>query len=253
MLFGLTPDFVNERLKRVDGYKDGNLIIWKKIEEALPGVKFVWRYYAYDNAVAKENIPCMVEVSGAAIGGDRHWVLFVGNQKMYDPWDGKEKSTLAYGMPLGFVVLEGAYMPEPEQSSECLVPNTPEWRQKYEELVDKATKYDALVAKGYGSVDLIEEKMGEKANEARNDGMKKGVITADQLSEILDGLSGIARASQLVMEAVEHLQAVLIAKPEERGEAKAAKVKKTSTENSGMQWLMNLVGVFSQKKGVKNA
>ena len=38
----------------------------------------------------------MVEVNAASIGAVKHWVLFVGRQKMIDPWTGTTESTSKY-------------------------------------------------------------------------------------------------------------------------------------------------------------
>lgn len=118
MKFGVDPKFVNERLNAVDGYLAENpgdpfnpqkdLVIWKKLEQALPGVVFNYKYNNYDDNIVKANLPCIVEVDGAPIGGSRHWVLYIGDGQLIDPWDGKVKPISIY-KPLSFVVLTGAY------------------------------------------------------------------------------------------------------------------------------------------------
>ena len=94
MIIGTTPDIVNDRLKAVNGFL-GALIIWAKIPEAFPGIQ-QRRVWVYNNEDVKNNIPnVMVEVPAAPIGSPngKHWVVFVGNQKCYDPWTGKERPT----------------------------------------------------------------------------------------------------------------------------------------------------------------
>lgn len=93
-IIGVTPDVVNERLKAVNGFAYGNLVIWAKIEEAFPGIK-VRRVWSYDNNDVKANTPrVVVEVPANAIGGTgKHWVQFIGNQKCNDPWTGTERPT----------------------------------------------------------------------------------------------------------------------------------------------------------------
>lgn len=124
MKFGLTPAQVNDMLIAVGGFaahrdfpNEKNLVIWKKLEEAIPGVKFVYRHYTYNNDTVLNNLPCLVEVNGAPIGGLRHWVLYVGNQLLYDPWDGLVKPTSTY-TPLSFVVLEGEYLSSGQKPEE---------------------------------------------------------------------------------------------------------------------------------------
>lgn len=97
----LTPSDVNKKMKAVNGFS-GALIIWAKIAEALPELKWVYRDYNYQNAkvayyVYIKRIPVMVEVvPGSAASTLRHWVLFLGNQKMADPINGLIRPTNTY-------------------------------------------------------------------------------------------------------------------------------------------------------------
>lgn len=109
IILGSTPDVVNLRIKAVNGYAEGNLVIWDKLEEAFPGIK-IKRVWSYDNADVLANVPnVLVEVDGKPIGGYRHWVVFIGNKKMIDPWDGLEKSTTSYNSPLSYCVVLGKW------------------------------------------------------------------------------------------------------------------------------------------------
>lgn len=159
MKYGLTPDVVNERLNAVGGYvapqnapDQKNLVWWKKIEEAIPGAKFIWKYAEYDNSKVLENLPCIVEVDGRPIGGFRHWVLFIGNQMLYDPWDGQIKPTSAY-QPVSFVVMQG-------EATELAKPSEPE------ALKDSGLYYKGLDLNNKDSmkttVDIWNEVMIEK-------------------------------------------------------------------------------------------
>lgn len=183
MKFGVTPDFLNERLLTVNGYLNGNLVIWKKIEEALPGVTFIYKYSQYDNEMVKKNIPCIVEVDASPIGGSRHWVLFIGNQQLYDPWDGKQKSTGTY-KPLSFVLVNGEYKNQSEQSktpevlSEPTVPlsqyqnlqkvydtlqtNANELVETNKEMSDSLKNYAEMKLLGYTSIDDINKALAAK-------------------------------------------------------------------------------------------
>jgi hypothetical protein len=102
-----TPATVNEKLTAADGYakdKYGNptaLLLWAVPQRIWPKIKFVWRGYNYSNAKVAYQIyikkfPVMVEVNGAAIGGRKHWVLFVGDGKMVDPWTGSVRAISTY-------------------------------------------------------------------------------------------------------------------------------------------------------------
>jgi len=92
-----TPRDVNNRLKEVHGFFDKSLVIWAKVAEAYPKLTFIKRDWEYNNKVVRENVPCLVEVDPklqrTAI---KHWVLYIGNQKMIDPWTGRICKTSKY-------------------------------------------------------------------------------------------------------------------------------------------------------------
>lgn len=98
-LIDTAPDIINEKLKMVQGFQESS-ILWTKINEAFPFLQFIWRGYTYENEkvlqAINDNKGCLVEVDGTPIGGLRHWVLYIGNKKLIDPWDGKEKETTTY-------------------------------------------------------------------------------------------------------------------------------------------------------------
>ncbi len=118
MMAGLDPAEVNARLKSVNGFAASspdqkNLIIWAKIKEAIPQLEFEWRGYTYDNERVKKAIEaygaCLVEVDydgKITTPNDRHWVLYIGNQRMIDPWTGVEKSTGWYPLVKGFAIIK---------------------------------------------------------------------------------------------------------------------------------------------------
>lgn len=95
-----TPDEVNKELKRLNAFS-GALLIWYRVVYAYPKLRFIKRVYNYNNADVAWNIyvkgmPVMVEVNASSIGAIRHWVLFIGGQKMIDPWTGTIESTKKY-------------------------------------------------------------------------------------------------------------------------------------------------------------
>jgi len=149
MIIGSTPDVVNERLKAVNGYAQGNLVIWAKLEEAFPGIK-IKRVWSYDNADVLKNVPnVLVEVDGKPIGGYRHWVVYVGNKKAYDPWTGTEVPTSQYPTPVSYCVIGGTWnKPSPVQDTVA---------------VDKAT-FENLV-RGSTIRDRVREKLNVEDSE----------------------------------------------------------------------------------------
>lgn len=95
--YDLTPPQVAERLRKAKAFS-GDLILWAKIKDAFPKVKWEWRGYSYDNKpvkdmIEKKGVPVMVEV---LLNGHRHWTLFLGDSKMMDPWNGNVVSTAKY-------------------------------------------------------------------------------------------------------------------------------------------------------------
>lgn len=102
MATNLTPPEVNDRLNSVGGYQNGNLVIWGAINNAISHAQFVWRGYSYDNSEVSKSIErngfCLVEVDfqPETTAKEQHWVLYVGNQEMIDPWDGRKKKTNIY-------------------------------------------------------------------------------------------------------------------------------------------------------------
>jgi len=118
MLAGITPDDVNTRLAGVNGYLVDK-IIWAKVKQAIPWLEFEWRGYQYDNNKVKKAIAdnggCLVEVDfdgSIATPRDRHWVLFIGNQRMCDPWTGRECSTSKYKIKTGYSIIKVYNRPE---------------------------------------------------------------------------------------------------------------------------------------------
>jgi len=101
--YNLTPDKVAEKLIAVNGFI-GDLLYWSKVEKAFPRVKFLYRYYKYNNEEVKKLIssgtPVLVEV---LLYGSRHWVLFLGDKMMSDPWTGKVLPTSKY-QPIGYSI-----------------------------------------------------------------------------------------------------------------------------------------------------
>lgn len=97
-----TPKTVNRRLTANKGYyKDTALLLWPKVTQLWPALKWVKRGYNYSNMevawyVYGKKTPVLVEVNGAKIGASRHWVLFLGDGKMMDPWYGTIRPTSTY-------------------------------------------------------------------------------------------------------------------------------------------------------------
>lgn len=114
----ITPVEVNNRMNSVSGYTNGNLVTWTKVQAAIPWLQFEWRGTSYDNdrvkAAIEKNGFCLVEVDGSRIGGTRHWVLYIGNGQMYDPFYGTQKTT-SYYPAVGYAIINKVGEPQTSQ------------------------------------------------------------------------------------------------------------------------------------------
>lgn len=179
MAGGTTPDVVNSKLVSVGGYAgdSGNLIIWTKINQALPWLKFRdnGRYYAYDNTLVVESISkngfCLVEVDGTPIGGTVHWVLYIGNKELIDPWDGKVKPTSSY-RAIGFSIIDKVGEP-PKESDMAIM-------YKGYDL----TNQDSMKVAVDILVDVVKNNLYVKLEDIKT---RYGVESLDQLDSQLSG------------------------------------------------------------------
>lgn len=114
MLSNTTPDITNAFLTAVNGFSVDR-IIWTKLNETKLGLHFpdMGRQYVYNDVAVRDAIKayggCLVEVDFDGIistPNDRHWVLYIGDQKLIDPWDGKIKSTSSYPLVKGYAIIQ---------------------------------------------------------------------------------------------------------------------------------------------------
>lgn len=228
MKYGITPDVINELLKQNDAFYPENpndpfspekdLVWWTKLPTALPGVTFITRYTNYDRSIVMQNLPCIVEVNGAPIGGVRHWVLYVSENTLYDPWDGQEKPIGTY-QPISFVVLGGTYLkatqPEPSilpqddqekyflgldlTNKESMRAAVKVWHdvmivKKYREIAggedEELRHYRDIRAVGYTTIDDINKIITDKDNSilALQDEIAKVRHSNGQLAETIQGI-----------------------------------------------------------------
>lgn len=110
MVWDARVDDVNEYFKNNDCFVNLNLVYWAK----TPG--FIWRGWTYDNKKVLEAIEkygfCIVETDLNDNPRDgKHFVVFIGNGMLYDPWDGKEKPVSSYKDFYGYVVIDPSKNP----------------------------------------------------------------------------------------------------------------------------------------------
>lgn len=178
MILDTTPDVVNDKLLSVNGYASGNLVIWDKIKEAFPGAE-VHRVWNYNNDDVLANVPnVLVEVDGTPIGGYKHWVVYIGNHKLNDPWDGTKKPTSSYPNPLSYCVVKS-----PKPTSDFI----PVEKKTFEELVSKASSYDNFVNNGYDSVQKVKDTI---------EGYQSRVTTVERERDSAKGELTVAKEKQ---------------------------------------------------------
>lgn len=219
MLAGITPKEVNERLIAVKGYVQSspgvfNLVIWSKIQEAIPWLQFEWRNYTYagdaDNnrvkAAIEKNGACLVEVDfdGTPRTDDRHWVLYIGNQKMNDPWTGTERPTSTYSIAKGFAIINVIGDPEAVDKPKYLQVET----KLYENLVHNSTLADQTVdylslAKKADDIDFSTVKKSLEARDGKLTTCKNDLATRD--SELAAALSEVSNREEQVGRVTEAL------------------------------------------------
>lgn len=123
---GLTPDEVNNRMKAAGAFQK-DLVLWTKIQAAIPWLQFVYRYYTYDNTVTISAIRdygfVLVEVDFDGIistPNDRHWIVYKGNKQAMDPWPlpgGNDVPTSKYPIAKGLAVFKRIGDPPQTQPS----------------------------------------------------------------------------------------------------------------------------------------
>lgn len=113
MILDITPDKVAKRLDEVGAFVNGkggkgNLLDWSKLHEAFPQITYVLRKSPYNNTDVKNNTPCLVvtDFDGNPKTNGQHWVLFIGNKKLWDPWTGTERPTSVYSDLQGYCLIK---------------------------------------------------------------------------------------------------------------------------------------------------
>jgi hypothetical protein len=105
-----TPKTVKDKLESVGGFvgTNNNLLVWGAIEKVF-NAKGYWTNNVYNNDKVIEAIEkyggCIVRVDASRIGASEHWVLYVGDGQMIDPWTGVLKST-SYYPATGYSIVE---------------------------------------------------------------------------------------------------------------------------------------------------
>jgi len=219
-LLETTPDIVNEKLKSVNGFAGTtkNLVVWSALSKAFPRIKSATRYTSYDNQVVKEAIErnggCLVEVDGSRIGASRHWVLYLGNQEMIDPWFGNIKST-SYYAPVGCAVIDiDKTIAQNENMQDTILKK---YNVKDEQELDR--KIEEHVGTTWGGEDnggfLGSERKKNRELEAKNDSISASLSDCRDkhalfVSRIIDKLNpflGLPNASdeEKAMEAIEKM------------------------------------------------
>ena len=98
MAGNMRSDELNDKLKAINGFAQGALIIHSKVAQICKWA-FNGLVTPYNNTAVKAQIKkngfCIVKLQNGLF--PQHWVVFIGGQRMIDPWTGKNVSTSLYG------------------------------------------------------------------------------------------------------------------------------------------------------------
>jgi len=240
-VLGLTPDVVNEKLKAVGGFL-GALIIWKKIEEAFPGVK-INRVWSYNNDDVLAHIPnVIVEVPAAPIGGTgSHWVNYIGNHQLKDPWTGTVRPTSDFPNPTGYCTIDiSGYTPQQDPLQACLAQHTT--------LVDLCNQKDATIIQlkstnetQASEIQILQDKITSLEGQVStlnetNTGLKQNVSEVQtRNSALADQISQMEKADSTAVDTGLNAQAEL------------------KNELADKQLIANDLGASSDTKGIRDA
>lgn len=198
----LTPPEVNQKLISVNGYANGNLIIWSKIKEAIPWLEFEWRSYTYENdkvtgAITKNGF-CLVEVDGSRIGGTKHWVLYVGGGQMLDPYYGTQKTT-SYYPATGYAIIN--------KIGEPVVVNT-DLQKQVDDLKKEVSDKNEQI-KNYSEQVSGWEKKYNECNTQRIEAMASADGFRKQLNELVAKLATTLGTRQEIVEIISSIDTLI--------------------------------------------
>jgi hypothetical protein len=154
-----TPLTLNDKLTKNGGYANGNQFVWAVFAK-LYGLKYSGQWSnqnqltqdqmnAIRAAIAK-GYPVFLQIDTVPTTSalDEHWILATGwddnspdDLIVQDPWDGAKKRITTWGVTPQKLIyawcwFEGDIPTEQQPAEGCLVPNTLEWRTKYQNLVN---------------------------------------------------------------------------------------------------------------------
>lgn len=154
---------------------DGALLIWDSIKNIglEPLYKGDW-----DNAKALEYIQangqCIarVDFDGSERTDDTHFVVLIGNKRLYDPWDGREKATSTYSKYTGIRACRKMTMADDKALQTCLADREKFWKER-DALLSLIPATDVENAKAVlggirGRITELEGKLGTAQAEVKN-------------------------------------------------------------------------------------
>lgn len=266
MLAGILPPEANQRLKNVGGFTDygnKNLIIWSKIHEAIPWLSDGVRGWGYDNnkvsGAIEQSGGCMVEVDGAIIGASKHWVLYVGDKKMNDPWFGTQKDTNYYPATGCSIITKLGEKPEEGDDN---MPDTKllTWTDTKtdDEAIAKLTEHlgekDGKCAYGMTKDDgyLGSEREKNRVLKAENDELSDDIVVLNErLNNCVDDNVKLIKENKEYEEAIDGLNKTVIELEDEN------EILKKQLEDCGEQnpidlegWEENGLSITTDKDGV---
>lgn len=160
-----TPETINDKLKRANGYVNGNLFVWGAISTIFPDIRYQGQVQTPDpltkgqmDSIRKtidNGYPVFLQIDTipATSGLDEHWVLAIDYDGddliVQDPWDGATKRITSWGVaPQELIYAYGSYTgtptvvvtPEQPHDGEGVFVDS----QTFQNLVTKSTQWDSV-------------------------------------------------------------------------------------------------------------
>ncbi len=203
-----TPLTLNEKLRRNDGYANGNLFIWGALTQIYSDVVYEGQTQTPDpltqgqmddiRSIIDQKFPVFLQIDTipATSGLDEHWVLAIDYDGddfiVQDPWDGATKRITSWGVkPQELIYAYAYYSGTPVQTAPTIPGSSGEGVQvdkaTFEQLVNKASQWD-IVANTF-NIDKNDATGGQKVSRRVQQQEQEVMSMQSQRDDAVNGLS----------------------------------------------------------------
>ncbi len=203
-----TPLTLNEKLKKNDGYVNGNLLVWGAIEKIYSDIVYEGQTQTPDpltqgemdeiRSIVDKKFPVFLQIDTipATSGLDEHWVLAIDYDGddfiVQDPWDGATKRITSWGVrPQELIYSFAFYSGTPAQTESVIAGSSGEDAQvdkaTFEQLVNKASQWD-IVATTF-NIEKNDVSGGKKVSQKVQEQEQEIMSLQSQRDDAVNGLS----------------------------------------------------------------